>query len=433
MYACSNCVITQEKWSGKCPQCEVWGSFEEVPDLPKSSKKGKGKVFQMGTAPAFITADKIEKKPLIRMNTGFEEVDRIFGGGIAQGTVALVGGDPGIGKSTLLLQVLIKMAEAGKKVAYISGEESIEQVATRLERVTDSIPQNLFLLSEQDLDSVLMALATQDFDAVVIDSIHSLQNNDTEGLSGGISQLKVVTNGLTLWAKQNKAIVFLVAQVTKSGNVAGPKTVEHIVDVVVYLEKIGGESTRMIRSIKNRYGDTGEVGFLDMTKDGMADKTDFATVLLETFSMNDPGSALGITLQGSRPLVVQIQALVNDSPFAVPRRVVEGISKNRVEVLAAVIAKKLPKLRLGNKDIFIKVNGGITLKDSATDLAIIAAMISSVTGKVWKDSLFIGEVGLLGEVKPGIAFSQRLKEAQKIKIANTLTYKNIKNIYKLVS
>lgn len=431
MYVCSNCGSTQSKWLGKCPQCDSWGTFEEAPDAPKKSKNKLGVNSQF--AATFIQAGKVERKPLQRLQTGFDEVDRVLGGGIAEGTVALVGGDPGIGKSTLLLQVLANFAAAGKTVAYISGEESIDQVAERLERVGDSVPDGLFLLSDQDLGNIMDGLGAQQFDAIVIDSIHSLQHNELDGQSGGMSQLKAVTTALTSWAKKTRTVVFLIAQVTKEGYVAGPKTVEHIVDVVMYLEKVGSENTRMIRTMKNRYGDTGEVGFLDMKVTGMGDKTDFATMLVSSLSSDEPGSALGITLQGSRPMIVQIQALVNDSPFAVPRRVVEGVSKNRVEVLAAVIAKKIPKLHLDHKDIFIKVNGGITLKDSGTDLALVAAMISSVTGNPWKETLFIGEVGLLGEVKPGIAFEQRYKEAKKLKFKDILAHKSVPNISKLVS
>ncbi len=426
MYVCNSCGFNQSKWSGKCPQCEKWGSFEETADAPKAAKKGL--IAKFGTSASFVQAHKVERKFKERLKTGFSEVDRVLGGGISRGTVVLVGGDPGIGKSTLLLQILAQFAMQGKQVAYVSGEESLEQVSERLERVAKNAPENLYLLSEQDLEVIVSGLSGQSFDAVVIDSIHSLQDSGLDGLSGGMSQLKAVTGALTTWAKKNDTIVFLIAQVTKEGYVAGPKTVEHIVDVVVYLEKVGSENTRMIRTLKNRYGDTGEVGFLDMHVQGMSDKQDFATMLVSSLSSNEPGSALAMTLQGTRPMVVQVQALVNDSPFAVPRRVVEGVSKNRVEVLAAVIAKKLPKLHLDHKDIFIKVNGGITIKDSGADLAIVAAMISSLTGKVWTNSLFIGEVGLLGEVKPGNAFDQRYKEAKKLTFENIYAHKSIPNI-----
>lgn len=429
MFVCSNCGVTQSKWLGKCPQCEEWGTYEEAPDLPKKSKNKLGVASQF--AATFVQAGTVERKPLQRFQTGFSEVDRVLGGGIAQSTVALIGGDPGIGKSTLLLQVLANFAAKGMTVAYISGEESIDQVSERLERVVKEVPEGLFLLSDQDLANIMDGLSAQQFDAIVIDSIHSLQHNEIDGMSGGVSQLKAVTTALTTWAKKTRTVVFLIAQVTKEGYVAGPKAVEHIVDVVVYLEKVGSENTRMVRTLKNRYGDTGEVGFLDMGVTGMGDKSDFATMLVSSLSSDEPGSALGITLQGSRPMVVQIQALVNDSPFAVPRRVVEGVSKNRVEVLAAVISKKLPKLHLDHKDIFIKVNGGISLRDSGTDLALVAAMISSVTGKPWKETLFIGEVGLLGEVKPGIAFEQRYKEAKKLNFEKVLAHKSVPNISKL--
>ncbi|WKZ24302.1 MAG: ATPase domain-containing protein [Candidatus Dojkabacteria bacterium] len=430
MFVCGSCGSTQTKWLGKCPQCDAWGSFTEVPDLPKKSAKNKSG-FGTGAGAVFVQAGAVERKPLQRFSTGFAEVDRVFGKGIAEGTVALVGGDPGIGKSTLLLQVLVNFAKAGKTVAYISGEESLDQVSERLERVSPAIPEGLFLLSEQDLGNIMDGLIAQEFDAIVIDSIHSLQHQELDGQSGGISQLKAVTTAVTHWAKQTRTIVFLIAQVTKEGYVAGPKTVEHIVDVVLYLEQVGSENARMLRTIKNRYGDTGEVGFLSMGIQGMQDKADFSTMLVSSLSSEEPGSALGITLQGSRPMVVQIQALVNDSPFAIPRRVVEGVSKNRVEVLAAVIAKKLPRLHIENKDIFVKVNGGITLKDSGTDLALVAAMLSSLTGKNWKDTVFVGEVGLLGEIKPGIAFEQRIKEGKKLSFQSLRSCKSDANIVTL--
>lgn len=433
MYVCKNCGYSSVKWYGKCPQCEQWGTFEE-----RAAPTGLGKKKSSSKRVAFGNLDLVKAvdAPQVefeRISTGFSEFDRILGGGVIRGAVSLIGGDPGIGKSTLLLQILSQMSDKGFKVAYISGEESVSQVSSRLRRVYKKIPDSLYISSEVDVEVIINGLSGQELDFVVIDSIHSLSDPNTEGTYGGISQLKVVTNSLTQWAKRSNIGMFLVGQVTKEGFVAGPKNVEHIVDTVIYLEKIGDENVRLVRSVKNRFGEVGEVGFLEMTAEGLKDKLDFSTMLIAEGATNLEGSALGITMQGTRPLVVNIQTLLNDTIFAVPRHVVEGISKTKVEILSAVITKKVPKVYLDKKDLFIKATGGITLKDPGVDLAIVGAIISAALDKAFESTVFIGEVGLLGEIKSTQSYDMRYKEAKKLGFKNIYSHKNLKNISELVS
>jgi DNA repair protein RadA/Sms len=430
MYVCRSCGYAAAKWSGKCPKCEEWGTLDES-NLPV--KKKSGKVLQPIYGTDLVKASTIPEVIINKLSTGFVEIDRILGGGVAKGAVTLVGGDPGIGKSTLLLQVLGNIASAGYAVAYISGEESLAQLSSRLKRLLTSIPDTLLMGTDTDLESVIGSLSRQKLDFVVIDSIHSITDANTEGTYGGISQLKMVTSSLTQWAKRNDTGMFLVGQVTKEGYVAGPKNVEHIVDTVMYIERLGDENIRLVRTVKNRFGEVGEVGFLKMIGKGLEDKTDFSRMLIEESAVSLPGGALGITLQGSRPIMVHLQVLTNDTVFAVPRRVVDGISKNKVEVLAAVIAKKLPKLYLDKKDIFIKANGGMSLKDPGIDLAIVGAILSSALNVSFETTVFIGEVGLQGEIKACAGLDARIKEAKKLGFTNVVTYKTVPHISQILN
>ncbi len=429
MYVCIKCGFSTAKWNGKCPQCFEWNTFEER-EGTVSKKKG---IATMANISILVRANEIKEVKQYRMATGFGELDRVLGGGISKGAVTLIGGDPGIGKSTLLIQILSHVASQGLTVVYVSGEESVSQVNSRLRRVSTDLPQNLFIAAENDVEQIINALSLQEIDFVVIDSIHALNDQEIEGTAGGMSQLKNVTQRLTHWAKKKNVGMFLVGQVTKEGIVAGPKNVEHIVDTVVYLEKIGSENARVVRTVKNRFGEVGEVGFLEMTTRGFIDKKDYSKMLVADETLELPGGALGMTMQGTRPLVVHIQTLINDSIFAIPRRVVEGFSKNKIEVLAAVITKRVPKVYVDKKDIFLKVNGGITVKDSGVDLAVVAAILSAITNIPFKEHIFIGEVGLLGEVKSTPSFEMRVKEAKKLGFKNIITYKTIKNIKELVS
>ena len=436
MFKCKACGFLSPKWSGKCPNCGSWGTLEEVDEsilqqnLSKKNKKQANsefnfQVFNIKKPPGHVDAKN-------RVSTGFKELDRILGGGVLPGAVILLGGEPGIGKSTLLLQVLVNIARKKKKVLYISAEESEEQVFLRLKRILSRVPENLFISSEINLEAILNSPELSTFDFVVFDSIQAFIWPKVEGLAGGMSQTKAIVSLVTNFAKKQNIGVFLIGQVTKSGMVAGPKTVEHIVDTVVYLEHFGISDARIIRAVKNRFGEVGDIGFLKMDKAGFTDYKDALSLYVEDRTKLEPGAAFGVTMLGNRPLIVQVQALVNDSNLAIPRRVVEGVAKSKVEVLSAVVNRRIPRLNLFYKDLFVKVLGGLNLKDSGVDLALVAAIVSALHKTTFEDTAFIGEVDLLGNVKPTIGLEMRIKEARKHGFSNIVTYKSLRHIKDLV-
>lgn len=429
MFKCSSCGYISSKWEGKCSKCNTWGSYDQIADV--NLKAGKKKLFSFSDN-SFVTASNLPDNKLEIIKTGFSELDRVLGGGIISGAVILLGGDPGVGKSTLMLQALINLAKNGQKVAYISGEESLSQLANRMKRISKSIPEEVLFLAETSLEQITALLQTHDFKFVIIDSAQSITSEAMEGYSGSISQMRTVVTELTRWAKKSNCGMCIISQVTKEGNVAGPKTVEHIVDTVLYIEKVGIESVRLVRAVKNRFGDTGEVGFIEMTSGGMHDKSDYGAMFIENENIDYPGNAFGVTIQGTRPVLVQIQALVSDSPFANPRRVVEGVPKNKLEVLVAVMAKRFKKYALSQKDIFIKVQGDVTIKDGGVDLAIVQAILSSVLNNKSNHAVFIGEVGLFGEIKKCNLLDERIKIAKKLGFNDVVTFKSLKEISQLI-
>ncbi len=435
MFKCSSCGFVASKWSGKCPNCGGWGTLEEVNEsvLQKNLTK-KNKKEQSFHSVVLFNAKKppVGLAQKVRIRTGFNELDRILGGGALPGAVTLLGGEPGVGKSTLLLQVLVNMAAKGKKVLYISAEESENQVFLRLKRIIKKVPENLYIVSELNLESVLELPELRTFDFVVFDSIQAFVWPKIEGLAGGMSQTKAVVSLITNFAKTHKVGTFLIGQVTKSGMVAGPKTVEHIVDTVIYLEHFVVSEARIIRAVKNRFGEVGDIGFLKMSQSGFVDYQNALAIYVDDRVNLEPGAAFGVIMLGNRPLIVQVQALVNDSNLAMPRRVVEGVSKSKVEVLSAVINRRIPKLNLFYKDLFVKVLGGLNLKDAGVDLALVAAIVSFLTKKTFKNTAFIGEVDLLGNVKPTLALDARIKEAKKHGFSNIVTYRELKHVRGLV-
>ncbi len=442
MFKCKNCGYTSIKWLGQCPKCNAWGTFAEVSEelessdiliksFTKSNKHTKQSNKRLDIIDPNDAKDKIIEAK--RVSTGFKELDRILGkGGALQGAVTLVGGEPGIGKSTLLLQTLVNIAKKSYKVLYVSAEESGEQILRRLKRITKVIPKDLKILAELDLSAILSSGELKNFDFIVFDSIQAFIYPDVAGVIGGITQVKTTVSLITNYAKQHNIGVFLIGQVTKTGKVSGPKTVEHIVDTVLYLEYLGVGGTRIVRSVKNRFGEVGDVGFLEMTTKGFKDNSNAESLFVEQTKTNIPGASYGVIVHGLRPLIVQIQALLTDTQFSLPRRVVEGFPKNKIEVLAAVITQKMPKVSLANKDLFIKALGGMVLKDSGIDLAVIASIVSSVLEKPLDDAVFIGEVGLLGEIKPCIALDLRIKEARKLGFKKIYSFKNLKHIKDLL-
>ncbi len=375
---------------------------EEVPEKGKkfagvSASAKKAKVLKLSEV-------RLEEKK--RILTGIEELDLVLGGGIVPSSLILIGGDPGIGKSTLLLQVAASLFQKGLKVVYVSGEESAEQVRLRAERL--GIPQDFFFLSETDLSSILITLEYLSPDLVIVDSIQTVYLPELSSSPGGVSQIRECTNLLMRFAKTNNCIVFLVGHITKGGVIAGPKVLEHLVDVVLYLEGEKETGFRILRAVKNRFGALNELGVFLMTEKGLISYSKY-----EDFFLSGEGGAVFCVIEGSRPLLVEVQALVSKSFLAVPRRTSVGFDPLRLSLIVAILEKKLG-YRFYQQDIYLKVSGGLRITDPCADLAVAVALVSSLLEKeVPEGTLFLGELGLASEIRPVRDITLRLKEAEK--------------------
>jgi DNA repair protein RadA/Sms len=388
LFVCNNCSYESAKWLGQCPSCRSWNTFEEIePKLEiKNTLLRSYKITK--------TRD-IQDKSLIRLPSGFSEIDRILGGGLVSSEVVLISGEPGIGKSTLLLQLL----EAQKKAVYISAEESIEQVGMRFKRIFPRSEGDLDLLSCFDLETVLTKLDELKPGFVVIDSIQTIYSNEARGLPGGVSQIKAVASRLVNYAKANDVVMFIVGQITKQGDVAGPKLLEHLVDVVLQLEGDDKFDFRVLRCYKNRFGPTAEVGLFEMTEKGMQEVANPALYFLRDVNDDRVGVCPGIINEGNRIIIVEVQALTVRSYLPIPKRVTEGITKSRLELICAIIAK-YTKLKINEFDIYLNIAGGIKSYDPMLDLAIANAIISSLLDKPLKrEVVAFGEVALTGQIR----------------------------------
>jgi len=384
---------------GRCPECGSWNSMvEEVPEKGKKSASAKkAKVLKLSEV-------KLEEKK--RILTGIEELDLVLGGGIVPSSLILIGGDPGIGKSTLLLQVSAALFQKGLKVVYVSGEESAEQVRLRAERL--GIPQDFFFLSETDLSSILATLEYLSPDLVIVDSIQTVYLPELSSSPGGVSQIRECTNLLMRFAKTHNCILFLVGHITKGGIIAGPKVLEHLVDVVLYLEGERETGLRILRAVKNRFGALNELGVFLMTEKGLVSYSKY-----EDFFLSGAGGAVFCVIEGSRPLLVEVQALVSKSFLAVPRRTSVGFDPMRLSLIVAILEKKLG-YRFYQQDIYLSMSGGLKITDPSADLAVAVALVSSLLEKeVPKETLFLGELGLASELRPVRDITLRLKEAEK--------------------
>ncbi len=398
-YYCQECGYKSLKWMGRCPECGSWNSMvEEVPEKDKKPRTAKkAKVLKLSEV-------KLEKKK--RILTDIEELDLVLGGGIVPSSLILIGGDPGIGKSTLLLQVAASLFKKGLKVIYVSGEESVEQVRLRAERL--GIPQDFFFLSETDLSSILATLEYLSPDLVIVDSIQTVYLPELSSSPGGVSQIRECTNLLMRFAKESGCIVFLVGHITKGGVIAGPKVLEHLVDVVLYLEGERETGFRILRAVKNRFGALNELGVFLMTEKGLISYSKY-----EDFFLSGEGGAVFCVIEGSRPLLVEVQALVSKSFLAVPRRTSVGFDPLRLSLIVAILEKKLG-YKFYQQDIYLKVSGGLRIFDPSADLAVAVALVSSLLEKeVPKETLFLGELGLASEIRPVRDITLRLKEAEK--------------------
>lgn len=410
IFFCQNCGFESSKWMGQCPACKEWNSFAEEPQT-STKKTAAGNVRKDTPQPK--TLSEIEMNQAARMSTGMGELDRVLGGGIVQGSLVLVGGDPGIGKSTLLLQVCRNLSDAGKKVLYISGEESLQQIRLRAERM-GSFTENLLILCETDLQAIRETITRLQPQVVVIDSIQTMYNESVSSAPGSVSQVRESTGVLMQIAKTQNITIFIVGHVTKEGVVAGPRVLEHMVDTVLYFEGDRYASYRVLRGVKNRFGSTNEIGVFEMRTSGLAEVANPSEYMLDGKPENASGSIVACTMEGTRPVLLEVQALVCQSSLAFPRRTADGTDLNRVNLLMAVLEKRAG-LRVSSCDAYINIAGGIRMNEPALDLGIVLAVASSMKDTpIDEKTIAFGEVGLSGEVRSVTMPEQRVREAKKL-------------------
>ena len=416
VFFCQECGYESAKWFGQCPACKSWNTAVE--ETVKSNKTGG----LGGSSQAVLHKDKksvptpvseVKAGDEIRSDTGMAELNRVLGGGLVSGSLILVGGDPGIGKSTLLLQVCRNLSAGGKKVLYVSGEESLQQIRMRADRL-GTFSENLLLLCETELSEVESAIETVKPEVVVIDSIQTMFNAEISSAPGSVSQVRETTARLLQVAKGLNTAVFIVGHVTKEGTVAGPRVLEHMVDTVLYFEGDRFASYRILRSVKNRFGSTNEIGVFEMRGDGLTEVANPSEFMLEGRPEHASGCVVACSMEGSRPILTEIQALVTRTNFGFPKRQATGTDFNRVSLLMAVLEKRLD-LQIGDCDAYVNLAGGMKVQEPAMDLGIVLALISSFRNKPIDDKLTcFGEVGLSGEVRAVSQAEGRIREAAKL-------------------
>jgi DNA repair protein RadA/Sms len=409
VFFCSNCGQQAQKWLGRCPSCGQWNTFVE--EEVQGDTIDKSSEFRLNGLPQPL--DAIDVKEGERLLTGMGELDRVLGGGIVGGSAILIGGDPGIGKSTLLLQVLEKLASRGQPVLYISGEESAQQIKLRGRRL-GAVGKNLLVLVEVELESILARLAEIKPSVAVIDSIQTMYSSSFASAPGSVGQVREAAGKLILFAKKTGVPVFLVGHVTKDGSIAGPKILEHMVDTVLYFEGDSGHAYRIVRCIKNRFGPTHEIGVFEMRDAGLFEVANPSAFFLAERPEGAAGSVVVPSMEGSRPILIEVQSLVSATGFGMPRRTAIGVDHNRVSLLTAVM-DKVCGIHVANSDIFLNVAGGVKVDETAIDLGIVAAIASSFLNRpVAPGTAVFGEVGLTGEIR-GVSQSEfRIKEAARM-------------------
>lgn len=411
IFFCQNCGHESTKWMGQCPGCKEWNTFaEEIAVTAKKQQTAGGSLRELRQPK---TLSEIEINEEARITTGMGELDRVLGGGIVHGSLVLVGGDPGIGKSTLLLQVCRNLSGAGRRVLYISGEESLQQIRLRAERM-GRFNENLLLLCETNLENIREAIARVRPEAVIIDSIQTMYNENVSSAPGSVSQVRESTGVLLQIAKGQNIAIFIVGHVTKEGVVAGPRVLEHMVDTVLYFEGDRYASYRILRGVKNRFGSTNEIGVFEMRSEGLTEVANPSEYMLEGKPEGASGSVVACTMEGTRPVLLEVQALVCQSNLAFPRRTAAGTDLNRVNLLMAVLEKRAG-LRLSSCDAYVNIAGGIRMNEPALDLSIVLAVASSMKDRPIDDkTIAFGEVGLSGEVRSVTMAEQRVREAKKL-------------------
>ena len=410
-YVCQNCGYETAGYLGKCPECGSWGSFVEELSKPISSVKETDAIFDTVSP---MKLDEIEMNSEIRMSTNISEFDRVLGGGIVQGSLILIAGDPGIGKSTILLQTSGELSEGGKKILYISAEESASQIKLRAQRLGVK-SDNLYIYPQTNLELVKKHIEEMNPDLVIVDSIQAIYTSLIQSSAGSVSQIRECCNILMHIAKSRNVSIIIIGHVTKEGNIAGPKVLEHMVDTVIQFEGDKTKSYRILRSIKNRFGNTSEVGIFEMGEKGLCEVINPSEVFLKEYNQTQtPGSTIIVTNEGTRPLLVEIQALVGTTPYPAPRRIANGVDTGRVLQILAVLEKRIG-LNLSKQDVYVNVIGGMEIKEPAADLGIALAIVTCVRDVVFDTSTaIVGEIGLSGEIRAVNNIEKRINEAQKL-------------------
>jgi DNA repair protein RadA/Sms len=417
IYVCQNCGNQSRKWLGKCPDCNEWNSFVEERFRPtaqavsKSSASGLSLGSSQFRESKPIAYGEIESQDDARTSSGIDEFDRVLGGGIVDGSLVLIGGEPGIGKSTLIAQVADKLSQNNQKVLYVSGEESEKQIKMRGERLGLNA-ENLFLLPETNLENILTETERMKPNVVIVDSIQTVFSEKIESAPGSVSQVREVAGQFMMFSKGTGTAVFLIGHVTKEGSIAGPKALEHIVDTVLYFEGDRHHNHRIIRATKNRFGAANEIGIFEMTNEGLSPVANPSEVFLQERPEGASGSVVTVCMEGTRPMLVEIQALVSGTKFGTGRRMAQGFDYNRTSLLIAVLEKKLG-FQLAGDDVFVNIAGGLEVDEPAADLGVISAIASSFRNlQIPPDTAVFGEVGLTGEVRGVLQAQTRAREAQ---------------------
>lgn len=406
MYVCQNCGHTSSKWSGRCPSCDQWNTFvEQLPDEP-TGRAGKGSAIKVQT----LSEGRSEAKAH-RLSTNIKEFDDVLGGGIVRGSVTLLAGQPGIGKSTLLLQIAHTLAQT-QNILYVSGEESLQQIALRSKRLGQE-GDDLHMAISNSTNDILATIKETKYDVVIIDSIQTLALSELNSVAGSVAQITNSTAVLTQAAKRHNTALIIVGHVTKEGTIAGPKVLEHVVDVVLQFEGDRYGGFKVVRAMKNRFGSTNETAIFDMNEEGLMPVDNPSELLLKERQKSD-GSIVLATVEGTRPLLVEVQALVTTTSFGYPKRAASGIELNRLNLLIAMLTRRT-KLNLGDKDVYVNVVGGLKITDPGADLAVCMAIASAAKGMQLQDGLVVfGEVGLSGEIRHVPFVDKRIEEAKKL-------------------
>ena len=409
IFVCSECGYESSKWLGKCPACNNWNTFYEEKAIPTSKSSG---VSKDKSKIEVVKLNEVKQTETVRIKTGLEELDRVLGGGFVSGSLTLLGGEPGIGKSTLILQICNTIKIDGK-ILYISGEESADQIKLRADRLKIN-KDNLLFLSETDIDNVEYALEKYEPKFVIIDSIQTMYSSEITSVPGSVSQVREITARIMKMCKMANITTIIIGHVTKDGNIAGPRVLEHMVDTVLYIEGERYFSYRVLRGVKNRFGSTNELGMFEMENEGMVEIKNPSSILISEREGNPAGSIIVVSIEGTRPILLELQALTVPSVFGIPRRNAIGIDYNRLTLLMAVIEKRAG-YNLGSQDAYLNIVGGIRVNEPALDLGIVLATVSSFKNKsIGNDVVAIGEVGLTGEVRSVNMIERRIKEAEKM-------------------